>query len=628
MGVSGCGKSTIGKLLAEMRQSVFLDGDDYHPERNIVKMQSGQPLNDADRAPWLISIREAMDKHEGDELFVGCSALKEAYRAELNKAKRPVQWILLQTEPRILAERLSARSEHFFPEELLDSQLETLEIPSNAWHIDISGAPGEIADRIIKRIEMEETRSQIGLIGLGVMGQNLALNIAENEWRIAVFNREVPGVEEEVARGFVAAHPEFRNITPCNSLGDFIMQLERPRKIILMVTAGKAVGSVLDEIIGLLEPGDIVIDAGNSYYRHTRRRFRLLKKAGIEFIGLGVSGGHDGARHGPSLMVGGSKKAYKEVQPILTSIAALDPQGIPCSARIGNDGAGHFIKMVHNGIEYAEMELLAECYRMLNLFNKMGNEDIANVFESWRGVNDSFLIQITIDILRTHDGEDYMLNRIKDTASHKGTGRWTVQEAMRLGVPSHTIAAALFARQTSARKGLRVYLGEMLDSEHDYGKPLEVDALMNAYILTRIINHAIGFDILRAASEEYSWDLKYKEVARVWTAGCIIRSGLMYELSKVLPDDLTHMFSLKQFSDRIIVDMPFLQEVVARAAMAGVGVPVLSGGHGYIANLISPSLPTNLIQAQRDYFGAHGFHLVGEGEDEALHHFNWSGYYD
>ena len=445
-GVSGVGKTTIGLALSKKIGALFLDADDYHPESNVSKMSQGVPLNDNDRLPWLQKLNKTLiKKHTAkNDIVLSCSALKENYRSILNtNLENKIFWIFLHGEAKIISERMKSRN-HFMPVDLLQSQYDDLELPNDGIIIDIVNSPEDIVNQLIKKLKMPEL-AQIGLIGLGVMGRSLSRNIANKGFLINVYNRHVDGKEVDVAKNFVAEHEELKNSLPFDEIAPYVKSLAKPRKIFMMVNAGRAVDSVIGVLTPHLEEGDIIIDGGNSHYKETERRFQSLKEKGIRYIGAGVSGGEEGALNGPSIMPGGSEDGYREAEEILTAIAAKDTEGSDCCTYIGKGGAGHFVKMVHNGIEYAEMQLIAEVYGILRYGLSYGHEQIADLLESWTKTDSgSYLVEITAEILRKKEGDDYLIDIILDRAGNKGTGSWTTIAACELGVAIPTITAALF----------------------------------------------------------------------------------------------------------------------------------------------------------------------------------------
>ncbi len=462
-------------------------------------------------------------------------------------------------------------------------------------------------------------RSEFGVIGLGVMGKSLSLNIAEKGFKISVYNRS-EGNESEVVSDFLKNNSSFNNIFGFTDLQKFVWSLELPRKILIMVKAGAVVDAVIDQLLPYLSKDDILIDGGNSHYKDTQNRFQSLKEKSINFVGCGVSGGEEGARKGPSIMPGGDLENYKLVAPILEAIAAKDSNGQPCCGFIGPDGAGHFVKMIHNGMEYAEMQLLAECYALLS--NSMSNENIATLFSEWnRGDLSSYLLEITIDILRKKDGNDYLLDKILDKAENKGTGNWSSKTALDLGVPTTMMTSAVFARYLSSFKTKRVQLSDNLEKHENIRLQIDPKTLESTYRFARIINHHQGFEIMQKASEDYNWNLNISELARIWTNGCIIRSQLMVDT----------ILYLKEAKDLLSNPMIFetlqnLESSIAEVLKVGISsrVPLncLWSAYNYWVSMTTKRLPANLIQAQRDFFGAHTYQRLDAPLSDYFHT-NW-----
>ncbi len=462
-------------------------------------------------------------------------------------------------------------------------------------------------------------RQSFGIIGLGVMGKNLARNLAGKGISLSLFNRFEKGVEENVAVDFISHHAELSTTLGFENLSAFVQSLEGPRKILLMVKAGVAVDAVLQELRQFLAPGDIIIDGGNSHYKDTQRRIDSLKMDDIQFIGCGISGGEAGALNGPSMMPGGDQKTYNLIAPILEMIAAKDKSDNPCCTFIGTGGAGHFVKMVHNGIEYAEMQLLAEIYYIIRVGMGKTPDEIAAVFESWNddGLG-SYLLEITVNILRKKEGNGWLIDQILDQAGNKGTGSWTTIAAAELGVPITMITSALFARYVSAFKSERLQANAMYRPITSGKLKVTSQNLKNAYRTSRLINHHQGFHLLSAASESFGWQLNLSEIARVWTNGCIIRSGLMEELVDNLANT-NRLLKSPAFSSKAKSDWIDLANVIASAVHAGLAVPCLSAGIQFLNGYTCASSPANIIQAQRDYFGAHTYRRVGDESGESNH---------
>ncbi|ELR73430.1 6-phosphogluconate dehydrogenase, decarboxylating [Fulvivirga imtechensis AK7] len=455
------------------------------------------------------------------------------------------------------------------------------------------------------------------------MGKSLAQNIAGKGIRLSVYNRHITGKEEGIAEDFVSLHTQYTGLQGFDDISQFIDSLETPRSILLMVNAGPAVDQVIATLLPLLSAGDMIIDGGNSHYKDTERREVALRENGIYFLGVGISGGEEGALHGPSLMPGGSKKAYDNVGRYLESIAARDKNGRPCCTYVGPQGAGHFVKMTHNGIEYAEMQLLAEVYHLLRYYLGKSPEDISNIFEEWKihGLN-SYILEITIDILRTKEGGELLLDKILDAAEQKSTGGWTVEAAFELGTPLGAVSEAVMARFLSAEKEQRLKAVNVYSNgkqaAQQTASPNFADKLKKGYEAARIINHATGFLLLKKASERYSWNLSLSEIARIWTNGCIIRSALMEILVEVLmkeTDILQHPNMVAMMSDRV----EDIKTVVAEGLGAGHALPVLSASLNHFLGYTTGLSPANLIQAQRDYFGAHTYQRVDRPLTEHFH---------
>lgn len=454
-------------------------------------------------------------------------------------------------------------------------------------------------------------QAEIGLIGLGVMGSNLALNIAEKGNKIAVFNRT-----PEATKKFYADAGELQGqIIPCETIEDFVAAIRPPRPIIIMIKAGDPVDQQMEILKPHLENGDIMIDAGNANFRDTIRRFDNLKDSGLTFIGMGVSGGEEGARHGPSIMVGGTEESWKRVEKVLTSISAKYDND-PCVAWLGNDGAGHFVKTIHNGIEYADMQMIAEIYGILRDGLKLSAGEIADVFGKWnKGRLNSYLIEITEKVLRAADpvtGKP-MVDLILDKAGQKGTGKWSVIEAQNMGVAATAIEAAVAARILSSQKDEREAAEKIFGVPKALAAPADkqafIDDLENALLAAKIGAYAQGFAVMAAASREFNWDLPMPTIARIWRAGCIIRSQFLDEITSAFTKDphVANLIVTPAFSKMVQdTDAP-LRHVVSHAILSGLPVPALASALGYFDAYRRGRGTANLIQAQRDFFGAHGF---------------------
>ncbi len=460
------------------------------------------------------------------------------------------------------------------------------------------------------------SKSYIGVIGLGVMGSSLSLNIAEKGFALSVYNRAEQG-EEHVLPDYLKQTDEGMNVKGFTEFKNFVASLERPRKILIMIKAGGAIDSVIEAILPFLSEGDILIDGGNSHYLDTNRRAAYLKSKKLNFVGCGVSGGEEGARKGPSIMPGGTKESYTEIAPILEAIAAKDNHGKTCCTHIGEEGAGHFVKMVHNGIEYAEMQLLAEVYALL--FVTKTNDEIAQIFSEWNKTDvSSYLLEITIDILRKKENGVCILDTILDKAGNKGTGSWSTKAAFDLGTVNTMMSSAVFARYISSFKDKRKQLSKNLRKAPKNQITVGVSVLENAYRFARIVNHHQGFELMKLASKEFNWDLNLSEIARIWTNGCIIRSQFIEssitvfkEYESYLDDD--NILELLMTSEEAI------KKSISYSLSNRIAFDTFWSAYNYWIGITTERLPANLIQAQRDYFGAHTYQKVNAPEDQFFH---------
>ncbi len=472
-----------------------------------------------------------------------------------------------------------------------------------------------------------EKKSDIGLIGLAVMGENLVLNMESRGFQVAVFNRTVSKVD-----AFMEARAKGKNIVGCHSVEELVAHLERPRKVFLLVKAGAAVDAFIESVIPFLEPGDIIIDGGNSHFPDTIRRTAYVESKGLLYIGTGVSGGEEGALKGPSIMPGGSAAAWPQVKEIFQSISAKVDDGSPCCEWLGNDGAGHFVKMVHNGIEYGDMQMICEAYALMRNVLGMSPAEISGVFGEWNeGELDSYLIEITRDILAKTDDETGkpMVDVIMDKAGQKGTGRWTSMAALDLGVPAQTIVEAVFARALSAIKDERLVASQKLagPGTHFTGdKQAFLEHLRQALFASKICSYAQGYQLMRAAASEYGWDLNYGEIALMWRGGCIIRAQFLGNIKEAYDNNpgLQNLLLDDYFKDAVEKSQMAWRNVIATAVVQGVSVPAFSSALAYYDGYRSAVLPANLLQAQRDYFGAHTYERLDKPAGEYFHT-NWTG---
>jgi 6-phosphogluconate dehydrogenase len=478
----------------------------------------------------------------------------------------------------------------------------------------------------VKELRMASTEvltntAQFGVIGLGVMGQNLALNIEDHGRRVAVWNLEPEAVDQFVA------HNSDRKIIGTKSLDSFVAALARPRQVLMMIKAGDPVDQMLGKLAPILSPGDIVIDGGNSFFKDTQRREAAWRSKGLNFFGMGVSGGEEGARHGPSLMPGGDKDAYEHVKPILESIAATSDSG-PCVTYVGPDGAGHFVKMVHNGIEYGDMQLIAEAYDLLKRGLGLAADELADIFANWnQGLLESYLIEITSEVLSVVDPETHkpLVDLVLDKAGQKGTGKWTAQVALDLAVPIPTIAAAIDARVLSSMKAERVQAAKQYGGAgrkpYSGDKKALVSGLKNALYAAKVCSYAQGMSLIRAGSDEYHWNISLQEMARIWKAGCIIRARLLDSIMQAYQRraDLRNLLLDREFQKQINAGEADWRHVISTAVSLGIPVPAMSASLAYFDSYTSEQLPQNLTQAQRDYFGAHTYQRVDRAEAGFVH---------
>lgn len=465
----------------------------------------------------------------------------------------------------------------------------------------------------------------IGLIGLAVMGENLALNMESRGYRVAVFNRTTSVVD-----AFINGRARGKNFAGCHTVEELVKNLAAPRKVMLMVKAGPAVDALIEQLLPLLSPGDIIIDGGNTYYLDTERRTQYVESKGLLYIGTGVSGGEEGALLGPSMMPGGSPKAWPMVKPIFQAIAAkVGPKSdIPCAEWVGPRGAGHYVKMVHNGIEYGDMQLICEAYFVLKHTLGLSNEQLYEVFDTWnRGELDSYLIEITRDIfsVKDPDGDGYLVDKILDTAGAKGTGKWMSQLALDLGVPSTLVTEAVYARCLSAMKDARVRASKVLTGPKPKftGDAQEfIEATRQALYASKICSYAQGFVQMEAAAKEHDWPLNYGEIAMLWRGGCIIRARFLDRIKEAFDRDakLENLLLAPYFKEAVEKADAAWRRVLCTAVQSGIPVPAFATALAYFDGYRQSRLPANLLQAQRDYFGAHTYQRI---DKEGTFHSDW-----
>jgi 6-phosphogluconate dehydrogenase len=471
-----------------------------------------------------------------------------------------------------------------------------------------------------------EPTADIALIGLAVMGQNLIMNMNDHGYTVVAYNRTTSKVDE-----FLNDAAKGSKVVGAHSIDEMVSLLKRPRKTMLMVKAGQAVDDFIETLLPHLQPGDLIIDGGNSHFPDTIRRTKYLESKGLLFIGTGVSGGEEGARFGPSMMPGGSVAAWPLVKDIFQAICAKTPAGEPCCDWMGEDGAGHYVKMVHNGIEYGDMQLICEAYQLMKEGLKMSNQEMHDVFAEWnKGELDSYLIEITRDILgyRDENGQ-YVLDSILDTAGQKGTGKWTSVSSLDLGMPLTLIGEAVYARCLSAMKDERVAASKILSGpkiEYSGDKKAFIEDIRQALLASKIVSYAQGFMLLREAAKEYKWNLNYGSIAMVWRAGCIIRSAFLGKIKAAFDSNpkLTNLLLDGYFKEVIERCQGPWRHVVAQAVTAGVPAPAFTTALAFFDGYRSERLPANLLQAQRDYFGAHTYERIDQPRGKFFHT-NWTG---
>ncbi|MFZ5940519.1 MAG: decarboxylating NADP(+)-dependent phosphogluconate dehydrogenase [Bacteroidota bacterium] len=468
--------------------------------------------------------------------------------------------------------------------------------------------------------------ADIGLIGLAVMGENLVLNMERNGYTVAVYNRTTDKVDK-----FLSGRGKDKKFIGAHSIEQFVASLEKPRKVMMLVKAGQPVDEFIEQLIPHLEPGDIIIDGGNSHFPDTIRRTEWVESKGLLYIGTGVSGGEEGALMGPSIMPGGSKAAWQHVKPVFQSIAAKVEDGTPCCDWVGENGAGHFVKMVHNGIEYGDMQLISEAYFLMKTLLGLSADEMHEVFKEWNtGELDSYLVEITRDILayKDEDGEP-LVEKILDTAGQKGTGKWTGIAALDLGIPLTLIGESVFARCLSAIKDERVAASKVLSGPKPafHGdKKIFIEDIRKALLASKIVSYAQGYTLMREAAKEYKWKLNYGGIALMWRGGCIIRSVFLGKIKEAFDrnNDLANLLLDPYFREKVEDAQESWRKVCATAMVNGIAVPAFTAALNYFDGYRSPVLPANMLQAQRDYFGAHTYERIDQPRGKFFHT-NWTG---
>jgi len=471
-----------------------------------------------------------------------------------------------------------------------------------------------------------EQQADIGLIGLAVMGENLVLNMESHGYTVAVFNRSIEKVDK-----FMEGRGKGKNFIRTHSIEDLIKSLKRPRKVMMLVKAGAPVDALIEQIIPFLAAGDIIIDGGNTHYPDSNRRAKYIESKGLLYIGTGVSGGEEGALKGPSIMPGGSAAAWKHLKPIFQTISAKVSDGSPCCDWVGKDGAGHFVKIVHNGIEYGDMQLITEAYHLMKDLLGLSYAEMFEVFKNWnQGDLDSYLIEITQDILDYKDDQgEVLLEKIMDSAGQKGTGKWTSNAALDLGVPLTLINESVFSRFLSSIKEERVVASKILEGPQPKfkgDKKQFLADLQNALYASKIVSYAQGYALLQAAAKEYDWQLDYGSIALMWRGGCIIRSVFLEKISDAFKDmpDLNNLMLAPFFKEKLAKAQTGWRRLVSTAIINGLPVPTMAAALTYYDGYRCERLPANLLQAQRDYFGAHTYERIDKPRGEFFHT-NWTG---
>lgn len=617
MGVSGSGKTTLGKNLSKTTGWPFYDADDFHSIANKKKMLSGFPLTDDDRKLWLDTLSKKISiwSKKGDAILA-CSSLKEKYRKKFMKITA-INWVVLNGSFNQIKARLSKRKNHFFNPKLLKSQIEAYEPPCYGINLRLSQSLKNKTEIIIKEINNHK-KSEIGIVGLGIMGKGIALNLAEKSIKVSVYNRKSKG-EEKVVDDFLKRNIRYKNISGFNKIQSFIESLETPRKIWLMIKSGEPVDKLIDEIKTHLDPKDIIIDSGNSNYLDTQKREKELKKLNIDFVGCGISGGKDGARNGASIMFGGTKRAYLVMRPLLNLLSVNEKNKKPSQTRIGSDGAGHFVKMVHNGIEYVEMQLIAEIYSIVKKF--MNNHEISKLFNKWnKGHNSSYLLGISHQIFQKKEGNKYLIDLISDKAENKGTGIWSSIAALKYGEPNSMVSSAVNSRFISKMKSERIFLSENKPSLKKTTK-IDLEVINKSYEFARLINHIQSFNLIKKASKINGWEYNPSEISRVWTQGCIIRSELMENLFSIFKTS-KDLLKNKNILEKLHELEQCTSNLISHGLENKIPLDAFSNSYNYWLSICSDTSPANLIQAQRDFFGGHGYSRIDKGSHKTFNS-NW-----
>ncbi|MEZ4857678.1 MAG: NADP-dependent phosphogluconate dehydrogenase [Flavobacteriaceae bacterium] len=609
MGVSGSGKTTIGKDLAKKLAIPFYDADDFHSKENKAKMASGIPLVDTDRKPWLEVLQKEMHSWENGGVLA-CSALKESYRALLSEGNT-IQWIYLDGDFDTISKRMKKRN-HFMKPEMLQSQFEALEPPSYGIQVSVKDTPEDIVSRIIFKLQKMKL-SEFGIIGMGVMGRSLAKNILRNGYSLSVYNRDTEAEKNIIPN--LLSEVQNEQLHGFTSLSQFVESLATPRKIVLMIPAGNPVDTLLNELTPLLSNRDVIMDGGNSHYKDTQRREKYIKDKGFHYLGIGISGGEEGALRGPSMMVGGDINAYNLVKGILEAITAKDFKNNPCVSNFGSNGAGHFIKTIHNGIEYGEMQLIAEVYSLLK--PTLSNDEIAELLTQWNcNETKSFLLETTLSVLQKKEDKESLLDKIWDVAASKGTGTWSSISALEEGVPATILSAAVMERAISNNKALRKSLSEKLEYE-SFAATIATEKLKSAYQFARILNHQQGLQLIETTSNTEGWNVDLSEVVRVWTNGCILKSQLL-EIIHPLLENHSNLLEATSIQSVLKESENDVSDILVWGMQQRNALPCLSASLNYWYGITTNNSAANLIQAQRDAFGAHTYKRIDKPKDQSF----------
>lgn len=648
MGVSGCGKSHIGHLLAQQLSYSFFDGDDFHPQNNVDKMRQGIPLTDEDRVDWLHTLNRLFTDNES--VVIACSALKPEYRDILRKNNEDLTIVYLQGDFDTIWQRHQKRDNHWFNGKLmLESQFDTLiePLPNEAIFIDIKPSVETVLHTIQQKLKQgilmpnspSSNHNHIAMIGLGVMGKSLTLNLLDNQFNVAGFDINKDHLMVTTKEAELLNKGTF---LACDSLTGLLSTLKSPRVIALSIPAGNIVEQVIDDLLKVgLEPQDIVIDTGNSLWTDTIAREQKYQGQ-LQFFSTAVSGGEQGARFGPALMASGSAEAWQSIKPMWNAIAAkVDSDGLPvpplhdgepCATYTGPSGSGHFVKMVHNGIEYADMQLICEVYHYLRDAIELTPSQIGDIFTQWnQGVLNSYLIEITADILKQQDfsTEHPLVDMILDKAGQKGTGTWTAINSLEIGCPTPTIAQSVYARSLSSLKARRLIGAQCLKARTQPVDKTDLSTLINelhdALYCAKLCAYAQGFDLMNATSMQQNWSLNFVDIAKGWRAGCIIRATFLQDIANAYQQTptLDNLLFAKHFAQQLENRQLSWRKTVSNSSLHGIPMPGISSALSYFDSMRCETLPANLLQAQRDFFGSHTYSRIDQPESEK-YHVEWS----